>query len=222
MADTKNLSQRLEAIEDILAAASTGKFDIALPVNLSEDADSVTAVEYGINLMLEDLAQIQQRDAKRNQDLEEMLELSQQQARQLEESIELVRSQQRSISELSTPVLELWDNVLAMPIIGVVDTQRSIEIMEKLLQTVAEKQTKFVILDVTAVEVVDTKTADHFIKVVQATQLLGATCLISGIKPAVAQTLVDIGVDLASITTVANLRQGLRECLRRLGSYNTN
>lgn len=133
---------------------------------------------------------------------------------ELDQQLEIIKRQQFAIRELSTPVLQLWDDVLALPIIGVVDTRRSVEIMERLLAEVTNRQSKYVILDITGVEVVDTKTADHFIKVVKAAELLGTTCVLTGIRPAVAQTLVEIGVDLSRVLTLRNLQDGLRECLR--------
>lgn len=133
---------------------------------------------------------------------------------ELDQQLEIIKRQQFAIRELSTPVLQLWDDVLALPIIGVVDTKRSVEIMERLLAEVTNRQSRYVILDITGVEVVDTKTADHFIKVVKAAELLGTTCVLTGIRPAVAQTLVEIGVDLSKVLTLRNLQDGLRECVR--------
>ena len=135
----------------------------------------------------------------------------------LAEKMQIIERQQYAIQELSTPILQLWDDVVALPVIGVVDTRRSAEIMERLLSEIVARQSKYVILDITGVEVVDTRTADHFIKVIRASQLLGAQCIVTGIGPAVAQTLVDIGMDLSAISTMANLQQGLQECLRRMG-----
>lgn len=126
------------------------------------------------------------------------------------------RMQQLVIQELSTPLLQIWEGVLVLPVIGVVDTRRSAQIMERVLEGIVAQQASYVILDITGVEVVDTKTADHFIKVVRASSLLGARCIITGIRPAVAQTLVDIGVDLSAIRTLGNLREGLAECIRNL------
>ncbi|MFC1850208.1 STAS domain-containing protein [candidate division CSSED10-310 bacterium] len=128
-----------------------------------------------------------------------------------------VERQRYAIEELSTPILQLWDNVLALPIIGTVDTRRSLEIMEKLLAKIVEKQSKYIIIDITGVHVVDTKTADQFIKIIKAAELLGSTCIVTGIRPAVAQTMVEIGIDLAGIATVSNLREGLVECFRQMG-----
>lgn len=136
---------------------------------------------------------------------------------EIEENLETIRRQQFAIQELSTPILQLWDDVLALPVIGTVDTGRSADIMERLLTEVTQRQSRYVILDITGVEVVDTRTADHFIKVIKAAELLGATCLLTGIRPAVAQTLVDLGIDLSAIATLRNLKEGLKHCLRLMG-----
>ena len=137
---------------------------------------------------------------------------------ELARQIETIHQQQVAIHELSTPILEVWDEVLALPVIGVVDTRRSAEIMERLLTGVVNLKARYVIVDLTGVEVVDTRTADHFLKVVRAAELLGARCIVTGIRPAVAQTMVDIGVDLSSITTLRSLRDGLRECIRMMAA----
>jgi rsbT co-antagonist protein RsbR len=137
-------------------------------------------------------------------------------AQELQEKLDLIQRQQIAIQELSTPVLQLWDGVLALPVIGVVDSRRTAEMMERLLDEIVARQSRFVILDITGVEIVDTKTADNFIKVMKAAQLLGARCVLTGIRPAVAQTLVDLGLDLSSIATLRNLQEGLRECLRQM------
>ncbi len=133
---------------------------------------------------------------------------------EIRKQVDTIRSQQLAIQELSTPILQVWDDVLALPIIGVVDSKRTAEMMEKLLNDVVARQARFVILDITGVEVVDTRTADHFIKVIRSAELLGTKCIVSGVRPAVAQTLVELGIDLSSITTMRDLQAGLKECLR--------
>jgi rsbT co-antagonist protein RsbR len=193
------MEERLERLEDTLAAAAGGVFDMDLEPDM-EDADALTGLEAGVQMLIADLGQEYTR--------------SQERAEELEEKLELIHAQKRAILELSTPILEVWDEVLTVPVIGVVDTRRSAELMEKLLATISDKQAHFVILDITGVEVVDTKTADHFVKVIRAAELLGTKCVVTGIRPAVSQTLVDIGVDLESITTLRTLRDGLRRCLR--------
>jgi len=139
----------------------------------------------------------------------------------IEKQINTIRRQQESqaamehlVRQLQTPILEIWDDVLALPVIGMVDSRRSAEMMETLLVEIVNNRCKYVILDITGVEIVDTRTADHFVKVMKSAELLGTQCIMTGIRPAVAQTLVELGVDLSSIRTLRNLQEGLRYCLR--------
>lgn len=139
-------------------------------------------------------------------------------SRELEEKLSLIQEQAMAIRELSTPIMEIWDSVLVLPIVGVLDTKRSLDIRNSLLKRIVETQAKCVIVDITGVEVVDTRTADYLLKVVRSAGLLGTQCVMSGLSPAVAQTLVDIGADLKEVRTLRNLKEGLRECLRYLGA----
>lgn len=136
--------------------------------------------------------------------------------RELEAKLVTIERQAAAIRELSTPVMEIWDDVLVLPIVGVVDTKRSMEIMNNLLERIVETQSRCVIIDVTGVEVVDTKTADYLLKVVRASNLLGTRCVLTGLSPAIAQTLVEIGADLTEVRTLRNLKAGLKDCLRFL------
>jgi rsbT co-antagonist protein RsbR len=121
-----------------------------------------------------------------------------------------------ALDELSTPVLEVWRHVLVLPVIGVVDTQRSVAMSERLLTEVVRVQARVVIIDVTGLEVLDTSTADRFARVARAVELLGARCLLSGLSPAVARTLVDLGVRFGGrIETHATLRHALEACFSR-------
>jgi rsbT co-antagonist protein RsbR len=120
-----------------------------------------------------------------------------------------------AVHELSTPILEIWDDILALPIIGTVDSERSADMTARLLDEVARKRARFVIIDITGVAIVDSSTAGHFVKLIRAVELLGATCMLTGIGPAVAQNLVALGVDLSALTTLRNLKHALEECLRR-------
>ena len=126
----------------------------------------------------------------------------------------LINRLKYSIDELSNPILEVWDDVLVMPIIGVVDSRRTADMVQRLLAEVARSQASFVIIDLTGVEIVDTKTADHLIKLMRKVEVVGARCVLTGIRAAVAETLVEIGVDFDRITTLRNLKHGLREALR--------
>jgi anti-anti-sigma regulatory factor len=134
---------------------------------------------------------------------------------ELDQKLVIIEHQQQAILQLSTPVLQLAHDVVAMPIIGVVDARRGEQIMERLLAEVSARRARYVILDITGVEVVDTHTADHFLKVARSAGLLGATCVMTGIRPAVAQTLAAIGADLHTLITKADIGEGLSECIRR-------
>ncbi|MRG94070.1 STAS domain-containing protein [Polyangium spumosum] len=134
--------------------------------------------------------------------------------RELREKLELIARQEEAIRALSTPIIEVWDGVLSLPLFGVVDSQRAAEMMERLLDAITQKAATYAIIDLTGVEIVDTSTADHIGKLVRAAELLGARCIITGIRPAVAQTMVQIGIDLTKIVTLATLREALRRCMR--------
>lgn len=136
------------------------------------------------------------------------------------EKTELISRLRMAVQELSTPILELWEDVLALPVIGIVDSRRSAEMMERLLDEIVHSQSRFVIIDLTGVEVIDTSTADHFMKLVKAVGLIGARCVLTGIRPAVAQTLVDLDVSFGQLETLRNLKHGLRHCLRWLDAEN--
>ncbi len=131
---------------------------------------------------------------------------------------EVLEQLQNAVQELSAPILEVWDDVLALPVIGLVDEIRSADMMERLLKAITNKQSRFVILDITGVEVVDTATADRFIKLVRAVELLGSRCVLTGTRAAVAQTLVSLGVDLGPLTTLRTFKHGLKECLRAMAA----
>jgi rsbT co-antagonist protein RsbR len=136
-------------------------------------------------------------------------------ARSEQEKTALIERLRYSIDELSYPILAIWDDVLAMPIIGIMDGQRAADMVQRLLAEVARTQANFVIIDLTGVEIVDTRLATGLIKLVRKVELLGARCVLTGIRPAVAETIVDdIDVDFSRITTLRNLEHGLREALR--------
>lgn len=130
-----------------------------------------------------------------------------------EDNRDLIARLRVAVEELSTPVLEVWDDVLALPVVGVVDTQRSAQMTEKLLTEVVRSRSRHVIVDLTGVEVIDTSTADRFLKLARSVNLLGARCLITGIQPAVAQTLVELGVEFGSLETHRNLKNALQACV---------
>lgn len=127
-----------------------------------------------------------------------------------QEKTQLIERLRAAVEELQTPVLELWEDVLALPVVGVVDSQRSAEMTERLLAETARSQARFVIVDLTGVELVDTATADRLLKLVQSVELLGARCFITGIQPAVAQTIVELGVEFGKLKALRNLKHALK------------
>jgi anti-anti-sigma regulatory factor/predicted hydrocarbon binding protein len=124
---------------------------------------------------------------------------------------------QKTLSDLTTPIIQVWDGVVVVPVIGVVDSKRSAAMMEAVLARVTADAIRCVIFDVTGVEVVDTYTASHIFKLAAATRLLGASFILSGIRPEVARTLVQIGLELGSLTTCRSLKEGLEKSFELLG-----
>ena len=128
---------------------------------------------------------------------------------------ELIQRQQREMMELSTPVVQLWENILALPLIGTLDSERTQVVMESLLQKIVETGALIAIIDITGVPTVDTLVAQHLLKTVAAARLMGADCIISGIRPQIAQTIVHLGVNLSDVTTKASLADAFSIALKR-------
>lgn len=131
---------------------------------------------------------------------------------------EVILRQQEELMELSTPVVKLWEGVLALPIIGTLDSARTQVVMESLLQRIVETGSEVAIIDITGVPTVDTLTAQHLLKTVTAARLMGADCIISGIRPQIAQTIVYLGIDLTSVITKATLADAFLTALKRVGA----
>ncbi|MCM2356340.1 MAG: STAS domain-containing protein [Arenimonas sp.] len=130
---------------------------------------------------------------------------------------DLIRRQQQELLELSTPVIKLWDGVLAVPMIGTLDSARTQLVMEALLQRIVDSGSQLAIIDITGVPTVDTLVAQHLLKTVSAIRLMGADCIISGIRPQIAQTIVHLGIDLQGIQTKSTLADALALALRQTG-----
>jgi rsbT co-antagonist protein RsbR len=128
---------------------------------------------------------------------------------------EVIARQQREMMELSTPVVQLWENILALPLIGTLDSERTQVVMESLLQKIVETGASIAIIDITGVPTVDTLVAQHLLKTVAAARLMGADCIISGIRPQIAQTIVHLGVNLSDVTTKASLADAFSIALKR-------
>jgi rsbT co-antagonist protein RsbR len=137
--------------------------------------------------------------------------------RAIREKLEVIERQAATIRSLATPIIRVWDEILCLPVIGTVDSQRTAEMMNALLHAIAREQARFAIVDLTGVDVVDTSTADHLIRIFKAARVLGVEGVLCGIQPAVAQTVVALGMDLGEVHTKRTLQDALKWCLTRRG-----
>jgi rsbT co-antagonist protein RsbR len=223
-----SLDARLRRMNDTLSLLLEGEFDAIDEYGQTPD-DPLGRIEETVQFLVMDIKTIvtanldkeaslllqQEQLRAKTELLEQQQQRIAQQQKDLQRKAELIELQAAAIRELSTPILEIGDDVLVLPIIGVLDTQRSIEIVSDLLDSIVRVQAKWVIIDITGVEVVDTGTGAYLIQMTKAAGLLGASCLLSGIQPAVARTLVDIGVEFGSISMKRNLKAALEHCLAR-------
>ncbi|WP_202803760.1 protoglobin domain-containing protein [Spirulina subsalsa] len=131
-------------------------------------------------------------------------------------SNETITAQSRSLMEMSTPVTQIWENILLLPVVGIVDSKRAQDIMNAVLSAINRTQSRIFILDISGVAVVDTAVANHLIKITKATRLMGCESTISGISPAIAQTMIELGIDVGTIKTTANMMDALNDSFRSL------
>lgn len=188
--------ERVADILLILSEVAVGEYGSRLPTDLPPD-HPFGALNRGINDMVTALAEAQSQA------------LSYQ--RELEDKIATIERQRTAIRELSTPVIEVWDGILCLPVVGVLDTSRSVEMTESLMRAIIEVKARCVIIDITGIDVMDTRTADHFIRMAKALRHLGTQCFLTGIKPVIAQTIVDMGIDMSDVATRRSLRDALQE-----------
>lgn len=197
----EDVYSRIADILFLLSSVTSGDFTSRLEVDLP-DTHPIGALYNGINETVTSLAEAQKR--------------AQAYQRELEEKLATIERQQIAIRELSTPVIEVWSGVLCLPVVGIMDTTRSAEMTDALLRAVAEKKASCAIIDITGIEVMDTGTADHFMRMARAVRLLGAQCFLTGISPSIAQTIVHMGMDLRGIVTYRTLRDALQAYVRSM------
>jgi rsbT co-antagonist protein RsbR len=130
---------------------------------------------------------------------------------------ETIAMQSKSLMEMSTPVTQIWNGILLLPIVGIVDSKRAQDIMNAALAKIAETQARVFIMDISGVAVVDTAVANHLIKITKATRLMGCSCTISGVSPAIAQTIVELGIEVGTVKTTATMKDALSDAFSRLG-----
>jgi rsbT co-antagonist protein RsbR len=195
----RNLSDLMrDRIADILlvvADVGDGDYSARLTSPFSEE-HAISTLFDGINQMIESLGDERQRGAAYQKELEEKLAM--------------IEVQREAIRELSTPIIEVWEGVLCLPVVGVLDTTRSAEMTEALLGAIVQKRADCAIIDITGIQVMDTGTADHFLRMARAVRLLGAECLLTGINPAIAQTIIHMGVDLSGLNSHRTMRNALQ------------
>ncbi|WP_347841242.1 STAS domain-containing protein [uncultured Draconibacterium sp.] len=208
MAETivfEKAKERIEHIEDVLSSVAAGDLDVRIEAEIEDD---LTGVEEAINILIEDLTYELKQSKKMREELEEKLS-------KIEEQQKTIIRQQDDLLELSSPVTKVWDNILILPVIGTLDSQRAQIMMENLLQKIVDTGCTMSILDITGVPTVDTQVANHLLKTVTSARLLGADCIISGISPAIAQTIVHLGIDLSVIRTKATLQDAMIYAMRK-------
>lgn len=185
------IADLLMALTDVAAGDFSNRLDLGLPAT-----HPLGAMCLGLNDMIDSL----EAEQKRND----------QYRRELEEKLATIEQQRSAIRELSTPVMEVWEGILCLPIVGIMDTTRSAEMTDSLLKAVVATRARSTIVDITGIEVMDTRTADHFIRMAKAVRLLGAECVLTGMNPQIAQTVIHMGVDMAGVVTHRSLRDALQ------------
>ncbi len=193
----------LDKIADVLLVLS--EVSVGLYRRLQTDLPidhPVGALFQGVNEMIDALEREKQNNAAYQ--------------RELEEKLLTIERQRSSIRELSTPIIEIWDRILCLPIVGVMDTTRSGEMTDALLKAVVDRAARCAIIDITGIDIMDTGTADHFVRMAKSVKLLGADCVLTGINPHIARTLVQMDVQLQGITTYRSLRTALQRYISKL------
>ena len=190
-------SELLDAISEVLGvlkAVSDGDLSPRLAFDYP-DTHPVGALAESVNSMINALG-----DARGT---------AEQRLGELNQRIDEIERQREAIRTLAVPVIEVWKGVLCVPIVGVLDSMQASEVTTTLLTAVVAKKARFVVVDVTGIDVMDTRSADHFLRMARAVMLLGSSCALSGIRPAIAGTIVHLGVDLGEVKTFRTMRDAL-------------
>jgi rsbT co-antagonist protein RsbR len=203
------ISDRIAMLLHGLASASVGEFLVAKEKLRIQAEDEFGELEGVIGIFLAEL-----HDARvANEKAMEALGASRDELRR---QLDTIERQRIAIRDLSTPIIDLWEGIITLPIVGTIDTQRAREIAESLLEAIVARSAAYVIIDVTGVAMIDTKTADYLVRMTRSAELLGSHCVITGIGPDVARTLAELGVELGNVRTLRTLREGLKDGLMRL------
>jgi rsbT co-antagonist protein RsbR len=202
--EAQNLREELDAsigtILDVLQAVSCGDLTKKLTFDFPDDHPA-GALATSVNSMIEALI------VAREESADTLHELSRR--------IELIERQREAIETLSVPVIEVWSGVLCIPIVGVLDSRRASDITQALMNAVVRQKARYAIIDLTGIEIMDTTSADHFLRMARSVTLLGARCALSGINPNIARTIIHMGLDLGGLKSFRTMREALQFCVKR-------
>jgi rsbT co-antagonist protein RsbR len=196
----EELKRTIAEFFTVLRAVDGGELSMRIEVPFA-DSEPMRALAETVNAIIERLVRIREGTQAYQHDIDEQLAT--------------IDKQRAAIKELSTPMIEVWAGVLCVPIVGVMDSSRAADMTSALLSTVVEKTVRFTIIDITGIEAMDTRATDHFLRMARSVRLLGAECVLSGINPNVARSIVHMGVDLSGIGTFRSLRDALHHYVRR-------
>jgi rsbT co-antagonist protein RsbR len=194
------LQQYLNEFFSVLRAVDSGELAARVPIRFAE-TDPMSGLAETVNAIIQRLLRVREQ--------------TQSHQREIEDQVSTIEKQRAAIKELSTPMIEVWGGVLCVPIVGVIDSSRAAEMTSALLSAVVEKKVRFTIIDITGIEAMDTRATDHFLRMARSVRLLGAECVLSGINPNVARSIIHMGVELSGIETYRSLRDALQRYVRR-------
>ncbi len=202
--------ERIQRVIDILSMVSIGEYNVELiQIPASEHTDEFSVLEAALNIYNQELASARSQNERYISELE-------QSKRELQEQVGTIARQQMAIHELSSPIAEVWEEILLLPVIGMLDSQRAQEMTEKLLESIKQSRARCVIIDITGVETVDTLTASAVLKMTRAARLLGVKCVLTGVRPEIARTMVQLNIEVEGLRTMRTLKDGLRVCFETL------
>jgi rsbT co-antagonist protein RsbR len=194
------LQQYLNEFFAVLRAVDSGELSARVPIRFAE-TDPLSGLAETVNAIIQRLVRVRDQ--------------TQTHQREIEDQVSTIEKQRAAIKELSTPMIEVWAGVLCVPIVGVIDSSRAAEMTSALLSAVVEKKVRFTIIDITGIDAMDTRATDHFLRMARSVRLLGAECVLSGINPNVARSIIHMGVELSGIETYRSLRDALQRYVRR-------
>jgi rsbT co-antagonist protein RsbR len=194
-----SVEEVLQLLRDVAGGNLTGRLTPHYP-----ESHPVGALAMSMNMMIESLASARATAEGHH--------------RELADRIAIVETQRSAIRELSTPIIEVWEGVLCLPIVGMLDSSRAAEMTSALLSAVVAKKAAFAIIDITGIHVMDTRATDSFIRMARSVRLLGAQCVLSGVNPDVALTVVRMGVEFHQLRSHRNMREALRYCIRAVAA----